>query len=441
MYFLYNIALWLALPFIVAYHLYRSVSRGRPPAFAERFGQLDPSLADAVAGRQTVWVHAVSVGETIAVKPLLKALKERFPGVTVVLSNVTETGRSIAAKTPEVDHCVYFPFDYRFATKRVLERVRPALVVVVETEIWPNFLRSAREMGIPAVLVNGRISDRSFGRYLKLRRFFRPVLANVTEFCMQTAEDCRRIIAIGADPDRVHVAKNLKYDIPVTPPADDKRRELRETLKIPADVMVITAGSTHAGEEETVLAAYRRLVAAGVDCFLVLAPRHPERSGQVAELLRNAGMPLAVRTALDGRESAFRPGEVLLVDTVGELMKLYAVSDVAFVGGSLVPTGGHNLLEPASLGVPVVFGPHMHNFRESAALILACGGGMQVRDGEELTAVLQSLLGDRAKREAAGANGMRLLTENSGSTGLHLEVIGELLKARDAGLGTRDAEE
>lgn len=427
MYLLYNIALWLALPFIVVYHLYRSVSRGRRPAFAERFGKLDPSLATALAGQRTVWVHAVSVGETMAVKPLLKALKESFPGIRIVLSNVTETGRSIALKTAEADHCIYFPFDYGFALKRALEQVRPALVVVVETEIWPNFLRATRKMGIPSVLVNGRISDRSFGRYLILKRFFRPVLANVAAFCMQTAEDCRRITAIGADPARVHVCRNLKYDIPVTPPSPGQKREWRAPFRIPAEALVIVAGSTHAGEEEAVLAAYRHLVAAGRDCVLVLAPRHPERTGEVAALLEDAGLPFTVRTALDQRKELFRAGEVLLVDTVGELLKFYAISDLVFVGGSLVATGGHNILEPAAMGVPVVFGPHMHNFREAAALILSCGGGLQVQDGAELTKVLQLFLDDGAKRGAAGANGMRLLTENSGATGLHLDVIRRLM--------------
>jgi 3-deoxy-D-manno-octulosonic-acid transferase len=425
---LYNIILWLAMPFIISYHLYRSVSRGRKPAFAERFGSIPKERLVGLEGGKTIWVHAVSVGETIAVKPLLKALKESFPGIRIVLSNVTETGRSIAEKTAGIDHCIYFPFDYRFAVARALKQVRPILVVIVETEIWPNFLRVTREMGIPALLVNGRISDRSFGRYLAMERFFRPVLANLAAFCMQTAEDARRIITIGAEPGRVHVTGNLKYDIPVNAPTDEKKRELRGIWKIPDGIMVITAGSTHAGEEETLLSAYRQLLAGGRECFLVLAPRHPERGSEVAELIRNCGMSFTVRSVLDRREGLFRPGEVLLVDTVGELMRFYAFSDLVFVGGSLVATGGHNILEPASLGVPVLFGPHMHNFRESATLLLACGGGLQVRNAEELTAALQSLLDDETKRRSTGQNGMGLLLENSGATEMQMEVIRKLVK-------------
>jgi len=428
MYFLYNILLILATPFIAAYSMIRSWRRGkRREGIAERFGVLDAGLASVRAGQKTVWVHAVSVGETMAVKPLLKALKDSLPGIRIVLSNVTETGRSIAEKTAEIDHCIYLPLDYRFTVSRALNRVRPALVIIVETEIWPNFLRVTREMGIPALLVNGRISDRSFGRYMKLRWFFRPVLSNFAAFCMQTAEDARRIIAIGAEPKRVHVAKNLKYDIPVIAPTVEKKRELRGICKVPDRLMVITAGSTHAGEEETLLSAYRHLLAEGLECFLVLAPRHPERAGEVAEIIRNSGMPFTVCSMLDRREGLFIPGEVLLVDTVGELMRFYAISDMVFVGGSLAMTGGHNILEPASLGVPVLFGPHMHNFREPAALLLAYGGGFQVKDGEELTAVLKSLLDDPEKLRATGENGMRLLLDNSGATELQMEVIKQVL--------------
>ncbi len=428
MYFLYDIALLLATPLIIAYDLIRAWRRGKHrEGIAERLGIYEAEMASVLAERKTIWVHAVSVGETIAVKPLLKAIREEFPGIGIVLSNVTETGRSIAEKTAGIDRCLYFPLDYRFTVKRALTQVHPALVIVVETEIWPNFLRVAREMGIPALLVNGRISDRSFGRYFTFRRFFRPVLKNVTAFCMQTAEDARRIIAIGAEPGRVHVTGNLKYDIPVTVPTTEKKKEMRGSWGIPAGVMVITAGSTHDGEEEKVLAAYQRLLARGRECFLVLVPRHPERAGQVAGIIGNFGMKFSLRSELDRREEEFRPGEVLLVDTVGELMRFYAIADLAFVGGSLVPTGGHNILEPASLGTPVLFGPHMHNFRESAALLLAGGGGFQVKDGDDLATLLQSLLDDPEKRNSTGENGTRLLLENGGSTQRQMGLIKRLL--------------
>ncbi|KAF0220704.1 MAG: 3-deoxy-D-manno-octulosonic-acid [Geobacteraceae bacterium] len=431
MYILYNIILWLALPFVIGYHLYRSVSRGRRSAFAERFGLLATDRLSAVVGKETIWVHAVSVGETIAVKPLLKALKETFPDWKIVLSNVTETGRSIGEKLAEADLCIYFPFDYPFAVKGLLEKVNPSILIVMETEIWPNFLRIARRMGIPAVMVNGRISDRSFGRYLKFKRFFRPVLANFTAFCMQTGEDARRIAAIGAEPDRVHVTKNLKYDLPMASSSPEQRGELRKSYRIPGGALVFTAGSTHAGEEEIVVAAYKSLLSQGRDCFMILAPRHPERAGQVAEILKKAGVSFTIRSGLDARSEEFAPGEVLLVDTVGELTRLYSFSDVVFVGGSLVPTGGHNVLEPAACGVPVIFGPHMGNFREIAALFLKWGGGVQVKNGEELEVYLQALLADDERRAAMGKNGARLLLDNSGSTARHIEVIRKLVRSEE----------
>jgi 3-deoxy-D-manno-octulosonic-acid transferase len=247
---------------------------------------------------------------------------------------------------------------------------------------------------------------------------------------MQTAEDRRRIVAIGADPQRVHVTRNLKYDVPVTAPTDEMKRALREECKIPGGIPIITAGSTHAGEEEIVIAAYRRLLTKGRKCMLILVPRHPERTVQVAEVIGNAELKLTLRSHLDRRNSQFTPGEVLLVDTVGELLRFYAMSDLAFVGGSLVATGGHNILEPASLGVPVLFGPHMQNFRESAALILSCGGGFQVKDGEELTDLLKLLMDNQDKRHDAGRNGMRLLEQNSGATEMHMEVIRKLMRSQ-----------
>jgi 3-deoxy-D-manno-octulosonic-acid transferase len=429
-YLIYDIALFLATPMILLYSLFRSWRKGRRrEGIAERCGIYDARMLSVLEGQKTIWVHAVSVGETIAVKPLLKALKESFPEFRIIMSNVTETGRGIAEKIAEVDHCVYFPFDYRFTVMRALQQMHPNLIVVVETEIWPNFLRIARELGVPSVLTNGRISDRSFGRYLRLKWFFRPVLENVSAFCMQTAEDGRRIVAIGANLKLVHVTRNLKYDIPVNAPTDEMKRELREGCKIPDGILTITAGSTHAGEEEIVIAAYQCLLAEGRECMLILVPRHPERAAQVAEILTNSAIPFTLRSKIDHREEIFKPGNVLLVDTVGELMRFYAMSDLAFVGGSLEPTGGHNILEPASLGVPVLFGPHMQNFRESASLIQSCGGGFQVKDGEELAALLQLLMDNKDKRQTSGRNGMRLLRENSGATEMHMEVIRKLLRS------------
>jgi 3-deoxy-D-manno-octulosonic-acid transferase len=427
-YFLYDTLLLFALPVIIGYHLFRSLTRRRPAALPERFGFLPSSERAKVEGHETIWIHAVSVGETIAAKSLLKELKKRFPQKKIVLSNVTETGRSIAVKLPEADLCIYFPFDYGFAARKLLDAVNPSLVIIVETEIWPNFLRAARMREIPVVLVNGRISDRSFDRYKKLRWVFRRVLADFSAFCMQTAEDAKRIAAMGAQPENIHVTNNLKYDIPVAGLPEERSRELRDAYHIPSSILVFTAGSTHQGEEELVIKTYKELAGGSSNVFLILAPRHPERAVKVSDLLRNEGIGHKLRSGLDNHSPQFRPGEVLLLDTVGELASLYAISDLVFVGGSLVPIGGHNILEPASMKVPVIFGPFMNNFREITAMILKINGAVQISDGLELTTSVRVLLEDEDKRHEIGANGARLLDENRGSTERHMEIIASFLE-------------
>ncbi|HEY5973110.1 MAG TPA: 3-deoxy-D-manno-octulosonic acid transferase [Geobacteraceae bacterium] len=424
---LYNIVLWLALPGIVLYHLYRSVSRERPAALAERFGFVATAILDRAEGRGAIWVHAVSVGETVAAKPLLKALKERYPGRPLVLSNMTETGRSVAMQLPYVDLCLRFPFDYRFAMSRLLAAVRPAVIVIVETEIWPNFLDVAHELAIPTVLVNGRISDRSFGRYRRLRAFFGPLLARFSRICMQSDEDERRVLAIGAPAAVVCTTGNLKFDLPSQVMAAQQRAATREQYHLANDSLVLVAGSTHAGEDAPVLVAYRQALAAGLPVVLVLVPRHPERAGEVAELVRREDLAVTRRSALADHVGDITVGQVLLVDTVGELLRLYGIADLVFVGGSLVPVGGHNLLEPAAAGVPVLFGPQMSNFREVAALVLAYGAGEQVADGASLAAATVRLLADGARRRQLGGGGRLLMAENGGATARNLAVIGEIL--------------
>jgi 3-deoxy-D-manno-octulosonic-acid transferase len=428
MYLLYNIALLLALPLVLAYHLYRSISRGRPPALMERFGFIDSKALLSLQGNRPIWIHAVSVGETIAVKPLLSALKKEFPEIPLVVSNMTETGRSISLGIKEADCSIYFPFDYSFSCDRLLKIINPHAVIIVETELWPNFLRSARNMSIPTVIVNGRISDRSFQRYMKMSRFFRPMLAAVTAFCMQSEEDARRIVAIGAVSGQVRITRNLKFDIPGRSYSVAELQKIRSGYLLDGSMALLTAGSTHPGEDEQVLDAFAAIIAEGKQVTLVLVPRHPERAAEVADLLTRRGYAFFRRSSLAEKNGLFASNEVLLVDTIGELMNFYAISDLAFVGGSLVPAGGHNLLEPASSGCPVLFGPHMANFREIAALTVAYGAGCQIKDAEDLAFTSCKLLADGNARSLMGENGRRLLREQGGATELNMEVIGRLVK-------------
>jgi 3-deoxy-D-manno-octulosonic-acid transferase len=307
-----------------------------------------------------------------------------------------------------------------------LNAVSPRIVIIMETEIWPNFTRQARKRGIPVVLANGRISDRSFGGYQRFSWFFRQPLQIFSRLCMQTDTDCQRIIAVGAPATRTLRVGNLKYDIPYRQMAADERRSLRRRYQIPEESLILTVGSTHPGEEPQLIEAYRALLQECPDLFLVLAPRHPERSAEVAALLERAGLSYRRRTALEGAPP-FDCGGVLLVDTIGELLDLYAMADVAFVGGSLVPTGGHNLLEPASVGVPSVFGPHMSNFREIAELVLHYGAGVQVNAPETLEEALRTLVASPDLRRVLGQNGLKLMRDNGGATERHLAVVAEYL--------------
>jgi len=425
-YLIYNaLSIVIVLP-VIAYHLYRSISRGRPPAFAERFGYIPAAELSRIRNRPVIWLHAVSVGESIAARPLLKALRGRYPGHAILVSNTTETGRGTASSFPEKDLCIYFPFDFLPAVRRTLDSIRPELVIIMETEIWPNFTREAASRNIPVILANGRISDRSFARYLKFSWFFRHALQLFSRLCMQTETDCERIIAIGASPGRTVKTGNLKYDIPSRQVDQDEKRQLKEQFSIPDGLLVLMAGSTHSGEEQYVIDTYRNLLPVCDGLFLVLVPRHPERAAEVASLLERSGIPFRRRTSLPCR-SAFKKGEVLLVDTVGEMMNLYALSDVAFVGGSLVPTGGHNLLEPASLGVASIFGPHMGNFREIAGLVLQYGAGVQIDSPAELEESCRALITSSELRRVLGQNALKLMRDNGGATERHLEIIGRYL--------------
>lgn len=385
-------------------------------------------MPDKTATQPVIWLHAVSVGEAMAARTLLKEIRTRYPQHTIVMSTTTETGRSLATTFPEPDLCIYFPFDFQFAVRRVMEALCPVLIIIMETEIWPNFSREAARRRIPLVLANGRISDRSYRGYQRFSWFFRHALHYFSALCMQTETDRERIVSIGAPAGRTLTVGNLKYDLPYREVTLEEKQNLRQRYGIPAGAVVVTAGSTHAGEEQILITCYRTLCVDHPELFLVLVPRHPERAPDVTPLLEAHGFAYRRRTTQTTTSPhVFVPGEVLLVDTIGELQNLYALADIAFVGGSLVPTGGHNLLEPASVGVPSLFGPHMTNFREIAELVLRCNAGMQVASKEELVSVCQKLILDPQLRQRVGKNGLDLMAQNGGATNRHCQIIGRYL--------------
>lgn len=429
MYLLYDLVLLASAAVLIPYYLFRGWRQGKVRrGIRERLGFYTAGQLAQVAGRKVLWVHAVSVGETRAAVPLLKRLKSLYPEHLLVLSNVTETGHQIARDLREVDLCLFFPFDLSWVVQRVLRQVHPDAVIIVETEIWPNFIHGASRAGIPVILVNGRISDRSFPRYRLARKLIAPILDQIDAFCMQTELDAERIVAMGARSERVSVTGNLKFDMQVHPVDSAERERLRGAFRLPEEAVIWVAGSTHAGEEEIVTGVYRDLVASGESLFLILVPRHPERCRPVREMLAGQGLGVGLRSALEERPAPFAPGDILLVDTLGEMLTFYALADLVFVGGSLVPVGGHNVLEASIMEKPVVFGSYMHNFKEISSLLLNEGAGLMVNDRLELLGAMRQLLGDAARRTAMGRAGAGLLERNAGATDKTIAVIDRLVR-------------
>ncbi|MBA2260526.1 MAG: 3-deoxy-D-manno-octulosonic acid transferase [Acidobacteria bacterium] len=436
MYAVYSILIVLFFILTSPYLLYQAVRyRKYVTSLRQRLGYLP--LSFNLDGDDSIWIHAVSVGEVLTARALLPELRERYPRLRIFLSTTTMTGQQIARNNLQyVDEVFYFPFDLRFIVRRTLRLVRPKLFIVMETEIWPNLLRACREAGVKTVLVNGRISSRSYPRYRMARSFFRVVLSHVDRFCMQSAESARRIVEIGADPSRVVVTGSLKFDsldIPGAPgtAADRGRNRVLRYFRVATDRPVVMAASTLKGEEEPVFEAFQRIRATRSNALLIIAPRKPERFDDVERIARRAGWDVARRSEL--RVDAEPRNDVIVLDTIGELAQLYQIGTVVFVGGSLVDAGGHNILEPAVFGKPIVFGPHMENFAEIAQAFLDQGAAVQVRNGRELEAALLALLGDPVRRASLGAAARALVEANRGARAKSLSAMAQLLPPENAG--------
>jgi 3-deoxy-D-manno-octulosonic-acid transferase len=368
-------------------------------------------------------VHAVSLGEVTAAAALIRALRTRYPQWPVVLTTATPTGRARArALFGDSMPVRFLPYDTPGAMRRLVTRVRPRLAIILETELWPNLFNECRRRGVPTLLASARLSLKSVARYRRFGGLFRGVFSDNTLVAAQSAEDAARFIAIGADRDRTRIIGNVKFDMAIDAAVVARGLELRSEYWGRRPVWI--AGSTHAGEEDPVLTAHAELRADVAGALLLLVPRHPERFQSVADLLSRRGVRFERRSS----GNAVRPDcEVLLVDTVGELAALYASVDVAFVGGSLVPVGGHNLLEPAALGVPVITGPYQSSGKEIAQLLLQEGAALQVADAPQLTEALRQLFADAARRSRMGASGRHVVDVNRGSVARLLEFIEPIL--------------
>ena len=424
MYLLYSAALAVVAALTFPYFLFQGLRRGKYlRSFTARWGKLPREIADLGPG--CVWLHAVSVGEVLACPGLVAELRERLPGRKVLVSTTTETGMQAARQRLAADGVFYCPFDFAFAVRRVLGRLKPALVVVAETELWPNLFREARASGARLAVVNARISDRSFPRYKALRFFFRRVLDCADLLLAQSAEDARRLGEMGAAANRVRVMGTLKYDLGEPAPLPPWLAAELEPWAAPG---VLLAGSTAEGEEKPVLQAFARLRLRRPSLRLMVAPRRPERFEPLAEMVRASGFQMQRRSQLV-EENAALSADVLLVDTVGELAALYRYASVAFVGGSLVPHGGQNPLEPAWFARPIVVGPSMSNFREITAAFLAAGALRQVKSTEDLPAVLEELFADPVAARRMGERARALVETNRGSTARTAEALCRLLEA------------
>src|SRR5437773_1260364 len=428
MFALYNLLLLLAPPVILAIWLAKKRCR---PGLRQRLGWLLPDLVESRDGRPTIWVHAVSLGETTAVVPLVQQLKPRYPAARVFVSTVTETGKETVLRrlAGQAEH-LYFPLDFRWSVRSALQTVRPSLIVVVETEFWPNFLREAAERRIPVILVNGRLSTDSFAGYRRLRPFFRQVLAAFTLCAMLTDRDVERMIQLGVEPKRVVRTGNLKYDQVAASAQATAGLFSRQDLRLAEGEEMFVAGSTHPGEEEAVLDCYRRLLDVTPALVLVLAPRHIERAEDVVKAVQSSGFAAVRRTKLPGAGGApITDPRVIILDTRGELAMLYRDATLVFVGGSLVNVGGHSPLEPAAWGKAVVFGPHMDHFAEAAEQFLACGAGVMVRDTDEMAQVMTALLKERSRLETMGKAAYQLVLENQGALARTVALIASVLES------------
>ena len=421
MYWIYSGVMAFALVVTLPYWFLQMRRNGKyREGLLERLGKVPRRLSRS--SQPSIWVHAVSVGEVLAVDDLVEGLKAAFPEHRLVMSTTTATGQRLARKRLGAENVFYFPLDFTFAIRNYLRVLRPELVVIAETEFWPNFLRLAHGAGARVVVANARISDRSWPGYCRMKFILRRVLRNVQLFLAQTEEDARRLRDIGAPAERIHVAGNLKFDTTL-PAASAIVASLRSALQRAQSGPVLVCGSTVDNEERLLIRGFENVRASHPRAVMILAPRHPERFEEVAGLLQQLGIRFWKRSLWSGEPLS---GGVLLVDTIGELASLYALADVAFVGGSLVPRGGHNILEPAQHGVPIIVGNHTENFRDVVNLFRS-RDAVRIVGPAELPLVLLELLANDEERKALGHRAVETVQSQKGATEKTLHFLKDLL--------------
>ena len=425
MYLLYNVILILAAVFALPYYAFKMIFTGKyRRSMGPKFGLIPEETFASMLGSPRIWVHAVSVGEVTAAAPILASLRDLFPDACLVLSTSTETGQDMARRLVKcATAIIYYPLDIPWVVRKVLNRVRPDLFVPVETEMWPNFLHSCRKRGIGIILVNGRLSPRSFKRYAATRFFWRQIVGWFDEMGVISDVDADRAKVLGMNPSKIHVLGNAKYDGLASQAMPSIRDEMVFRLKTGSGDRILVAGSTHEGEEKVVLNVYRKLLDSDPSFKLILVPRHIERSQAVIRLVREAGFTdyITMSDIIEGRVR--RDERIILVDVIGELFKLYSLATVVFCGGSLVPKGGQNILEPAAWGKVVFYGPSMHDFSQEKVVLEEAGAGIMVQNEPELYEKISDLFGNPDELRKRGERGRETVAANMGAAARYAALI------------------
>jgi 3-deoxy-D-manno-octulosonic-acid transferase len=422
-YLLYNLVFLIISFFLILFSLPGIVFSKRS-VHRERWGLYPPGVLRRLGKKPHIWFHAASVGEVAVALTLLAAMKRAHPRRGFVITTTTPQGRAIASQAQDVEAALLAPLDLPWIVSKAIKRIKPSLLLVTETELWPNLLRGAKRAGIPVILFNGRISQRSYRFYLPLRFFFSGVLQNFDALCVKSTADRERLLSLGAAPKAMHVTGDIKFH-QIAKPSGIASTRLKKALQLPMDAPVLIAGSTHEGEEALILQVFKELRTDFPRLILILAPRHLQRIPRVEKLLESQHVRWVKRTMIDGKR---RPEEVILLDTVGELAALYGLGTAIFVGGSFSRVGGHNILEVLAHGKGVIFGPHMENFMEIARLVVEREAGIQVRTRDELAAALRRLIAHPALGKEMGKKGLALLQEQQGALENTLKIVKELFK-------------
>jgi 3-deoxy-D-manno-octulosonic-acid transferase len=414
----------LALPYAL---LYTKLTGRYRSSIAQRIG-IYPPLNPLVSGSPRIWFHAVSMGEVNAAVPIIEAIREMTPRCAVILSTATEHGQELAKnRLPDDVTCIYAPVDFFLSAAFALRRIKPDLLVCLETELWPNWLMIAHQMGIKTAIVNGRISERSGKRYMKIRPLMREVLKSMNIFSMIQQSDAQRIQDIGAPPEKIQVNGNAKYDLLIRQSDSRIQPVIRRMFGINGNEPVFLAGSTRHSEEEIILDAYRNVIRSAPDTLLIIAPRHVERSRHIEKFITERGLTCQLRTRLENN-GANRTAPVIIIDTMGELQAAYSIATVVFCGGSLAPLGGQNILEPAVWAKPVLYGPYMEDFLDARNLLESTGGGIAVKDGHDLAEKVLFFITRPDQAEKTGNAARKAVEMNQGAARKHAEAIYHLLR-------------